>query len=313
MKTALLTFLIIFLFILSGCIASMPLYEPYSSLDYREKYASYLEADEKEIYSWYYYVITRNQKGKYIKRTFFPETGIITSKVTCNDPSGLVANGKATTWWDNGNIKSSGSYKQNKKEGNWNHYNLDGNLNEVGSYSYNKRKGVWAKFDKKGHVVEKVYYKNGIKNGAFSQFDTLGNVVNEGIYKNDVITQQTSLEKMERIEPYSASCEFIPDLDEKLDCSKKKLLAYFLKNMKYPERAIRYKVEGMTLTSFYVDKDGSITDIEVLVGVNDDIKKECIRLIKNIPKLVAGRINGENEKMQMFVPLNFNAPISYYD
>ena len=67
------------------------------------------------------------------------------------------------------------------------------------------------------------------------------------------------------------------------------------------------------LLSFYINKDGTITDIEVLVGLNDDIKKECIRIVSNLPKIVAGRINGENEKMQMLIPLQFNAPISYYD
>jgi len=89
--------------------------------------------------------------------------------------------------------------------------------------------------------------------------------------------------------------------------------AIIRKSLKYPKRAVRNQIQGTAFTTFYIDKDGSITDIEVHSGLSDDIKQECIRIINNLPKLMAGRINGENEKMQMVIPLKFNAPISYYD
>ena len=141
MKTNLSVLFTCLVLILMGCFSSMPLYVPYSSLDYKGKYAEFLDADEEEVHSWYYYVITKNKKGKYIKRNFYPETKTLTSKITCNDPIGLIANGKAQLWWDNGKLRGSGIYKQNKKEGKWHYYNPNGNLSEAGDYSYNKRKG----------------------------------------------------------------------------------------------------------------------------------------------------------------------------
>ena len=90
-------------------------------------------------------------------------------------------------------------------------------------------------------------------------------------------------------------------------------MKYLLKELKYPKKAIKYKIEGTAYTSFYIEKDGSISNIEVIVGLNDDIKQECIRVISNLPKLISGRVNGENKRMQMVIPLKFNAPKTLYD
>jgi len=313
MKTTLLALSIFLMLIFTGCISSLPLYEPESSFEYKGKYAAYFESNENEIYTWYHFVITRNEKGKYIKRIFYPEMSVMTSQMTYNDPSGLIANGPAKNWWDNGKLKSYGKYKQNKKEGKWHYYNPNGNLSESGEYVYSKREGKWVIYDGLGRIAEEVYYKKNLRNGEFIQYDTLGNLKNEGVYENNIIVKQTRTDTPERIEPYLVSCNAIADLRTKLSCSQERLLEYLRKNLKYPKRAIRNKVQGTAFTTFYVDKDGSITDIEVHTGLSDEIKEECIRLIENIPQLVAGRINGENEKMQMLLPLKFTAPISYYD
>lgn len=298
---------------LTGCFAPTPLYEPNSSLDYKGKYAAYFEPGEEEIYSWYHFVITRNEKGRYIKRVFYPEARSMTSEMTYNDPSGLIANGPAKKWWDNGNLQSYGTYHQNKREGKWQYYGTNGKLGETGEYRYGKREGNWIIFDEAGYKVKEVYYKKNQMNGVFIDYDTLGNATNEGIYENNIIVKQTRTDVPERIEPYLASCKGVPDLRMKLECSQKKLSEYLLKNINYPKNSIKYQIQGITTTSFYIDKDGSVTDIEVHSGLSDDIKQECIRVISNLPKTVAGRINGKKEKMIRLLHLKFNPPVSYYD
>lgn len=66
---------------------------------------------------------------------------------------------------------------------------------------------------------------------------------------------------------------------------------YILKNLKYPESAIRDGIEGIVELQFAVGIDGKISNIKILKGIRDDLDEEAVRLIKESPAWVPARIN----------------------
>ena len=50
------------------------------------------------------------------------------------------------TYHYNGNLKSIGSLKDGKKEGEWKYYHKNGELKDVGSYKLGKREGEWKTY-----------------------------------------------------------------------------------------------------------------------------------------------------------------------
>lgn len=77
------------------------------------------------------------------------------------------------------------------------------------------------------------------------------------------------------------------------------------KNQKYPASARRMGVEGKVFVKFIVDKEGAISNIEIMKGINADLDKEAIRLIKLMPPWKPGKQNGRSVKSQFVLPINF--------
>ena len=52
------------------------------------------------------------------------------------------------------------------------------------------------------------------------------------------------------------------------------------KNIKYPSKAKRKKIEGEVIIQYSIDVDGSITDIKVIKSVHKTLDNEVIRVLK---------------------------------
>jgi TonB family protein len=81
---------------------------------------------------------------------------------------------------------------------------------------------------------------------------------------------------------------------------------YIAKNIKYPAEARKNKVEGRTVLTFVVEKDGSLSGITVLRSLGSGTDEEAVRVIKNSPKWKPGVQNGRLVRVQYSVPINFS-------
>lgn len=72
-----------------------------------------------------------------------------------------------------------------------------------------------------------------------------------------------------------------------------RLMKYFAKNLRYPAKAKANNVQGRVVLKFIVDKQGDISDVEVVKSLDPECDAEAIRLIKNMPKWNPGKIDGE--------------------
>ncbi len=84
------------------------------------------------------------------------------------------------------------------------------------------------------------------------------------------------------------------------------LFRYLQENLKYPSIAQANGIQGRTLVSFVVEKDGSITDIQVVRSAGDpSLDREAVRIIRTMPRWRPGKIQGQTVRVQYTVPINF--------
>ncbi|MBD9180426.1 MAG: energy transducer TonB [Odoribacter splanchnicus] len=80
---------------------------------------------------------------------------------------------------------------------------------------------------------------------------------------------------------------------------------WIAKNVKYPQIAAENNIQGKVFMNFVIEKDGSITDVKVLRGVDPALDKEAIRVIKSMPKWKPGKQRGKPVRVSFNLPITF--------
>lgn len=83
------------------------------------------------------------------------------------------------------------------------------------------------------------------------------------------------------------------------------LMKYLSENTKYPVVAQENGVQGRVFVQFVVEKDGSISDVHVLRGVDPSLDKEAVRVVKSMPRWTPGKQNGITVRVNYRVPVLF--------
>ena len=73
-------------------------------------------------------------------------------------------------------------------------------------------------------------------------------------------------------------CSEIENLDEKKNCSNKKLLEFIYSNLKYPKEAASKGIEGIVITGFTITKEGRVTQIKLKRDV-EGLGDEALRVV----------------------------------
>ncbi len=76
-------------------------------------------------------------------------------------------------------------------------------------------------------------------------------------------------------------------------------------NLKYPAFAQANNVEGRVFVQFVVEKDGTLTQFEIVRGIGYGADEEAIRVLKMAPKWKPGKQRGHPVRVRMFIPINF--------
>ncbi|HBK40100.1 MAG TPA: M56 family peptidase, partial [Porphyromonadaceae bacterium] len=76
-------------------------------------------------------------------------------------------------------------------------------------------------------------------------------------------------------------------------------------NLQYPKIAQENGIQGRVITQFIVEKDGSLSDIQVVRGVDPSLDKEAIRLIRLMPEWIPGTQRGNKVRVRYTLPVTF--------
>ena len=85
----------------------------------------------------------------------------------------------------------------------------------------------------------------------------------------------------------------------------KELSNYLSKNIKYPRNSRTASTRGKVLVSFKVERDGKITNVEVIKGSNRVLNKEAKRVVANMPNWKPALLNGEPVSELLTIPIVF--------
>lgn len=82
------------------------------------------------------------------------------------------------------------------------------------------------------------------------------------------------------------------------------LNTFIVSNLKYPVFAQEKGIQGRVVVKFIVEKDGSISNVEVDRSV-PGLDNEAMRVVKAMPKWIPGQINGKAVKVECSHPFVF--------
>lgn len=83
------------------------------------------------------------------------------------------------------------------------------------------------------------------------------------------------------------------------------LSKFIAHNIRYPRVALQQGIEGRILCSFIVGEDGSISNIEVVNGITQDLDDEAIRVLGLMPRWKPGENNGKKVNVKCLLPIDF--------
>lgn len=110
---------------------------------------------------------------------------------------------------------------------------------------------------------------------------------------------------MEEEEEEDAPVFFIVEDMPEFPGGEVELRKYIAKSVKYPVIAQENGIQGRVYVSFVVSKKGEVTDVKVARGVDPNLDKEAIRVVKAMPKWKPGKQRGKPVKVSYTVPINF--------
>lgn len=83
------------------------------------------------------------------------------------------------------------------------------------------------------------------------------------------------------------------------------LMKYINNNIKYPPIAAENGIEGRVVVRFVVEKNGKVSDINILRSVDPSLDKEAARVIRSMPTWIPGMQNGRNVAVYYTLPVLF--------
>lgn len=78
--------------------------------------------------------------------------------------------------------------------------------------------------------------------------------------------------------------------------------------IRYPAEALKRGIEGRVVLSFIVERDGSVSTIELLQSPDRILSEEARRVVSSSPKWAPGRQNGHLVRVRYMLPVDFSIP-----
>ena len=142
-------------------------------------------------------------------------------------------------------------------------------------------------------------------NTAIGALDVKGNSDQGEILK---VTQRVETEPVKAEAPKPEVENKVFDVVEQMPSfpgGQSALMQYLANNIKYPVVAQENGVQGRVVVSFVVERDGSITDVQVVRSVDPSLDREAQRVVKSMPRWIPGKQNGQAVRVKYNVPVSF--------
>lgn len=84
------------------------------------------------------------------------------------------------------------------------------------------------------------------------------------------------------------------------------LFKFLGSNVRYPEAAIEAGIEGLTVVSFVIETDGSVTDVHVVKNLSAETDREAVRVVQlTNGNWIPGKQGGKPVRVEYTLPIKF--------
>ena len=80
---------------------------------------------------------------------------------------------------------------------------------------------------------------------------------------------------------------------------------WVMERIRYPQIAQENNITGRVLLQFVVERDGSLTNIQVLQTPDSSLSDEAIRVLKTSPKWTPGKQGNKTVRVKYTLPVEF--------
>lgn len=106
---------------------------------------------------------------------------------------------------------------------------------------------------------------------------------------------------IDKVDETYVICETMPEFPGGEEALKK----FIAENVKYPEEAVKNKIQGKVFVTFDVAEDGKVTDARIARGVAPMLDQEALRVVNSSPIWEAGKNKGKQVKVSYTIPIQF--------
>lgn len=75
--------------------------------------------------------------------------------------------------------------------------------------------------------------------------------------------------------------------------------------LKYPQEAVEKGIQGSVMVGFIIDKEGKMTNVEIVKGVHPLLDEQALKVVSASPKWRPGRRSGQKVSTSMTIPVEF--------
>jgi antitoxin component YwqK of YwqJK toxin-antitoxin module len=272
-----------------------------------------------------YYVTTEQKAGRWYREAWYiPEKSLAMTgwykDEQCKIPDSTVS------WYHLNRIpKSTGRYRNGKKEGLWQDFHDNGMASDSGFFVAGHRQGISLGWDSEGYQVDSSFY-DGNGNGTEVKWYANGPLYSAGRIINDTGKtkrwmyyhkngQTLAVEDYDNGKRISCSC--FTETGQKLDtCEEEE--AYFPGKDKGWSNFLTKNLDAMVpvrnnaplgkftaLVKFIVNTDGSISDITPVTSLGFGMEQEVVRIMKKSPRWIPAVQFGRKVKAYRIQPVTF--------
>jgi len=170
----------------------------------------------------------------------------------------------------------------------------------LGDYYYIKE------YNKNGKLIIEGLSKSYIYDhweGQVKKYHTSGNLASISQYKNN--QERGNKNWLDNGKPFFDNIFVKVDLMPEFPGGIKNITKYIARNVKYPEEAHNNSIQGRVFVNFVVDIDGKVIGTHIIRQVHPLLDKEAIRVVSEMPKWRAGKLDGKPVRVKYTLPINF--------
>jgi TonB family protein len=163
-----------------------------------------------------------------------------------------------------------------------------------------ERNGTSRMWYNSGKLKREIVFKNDKMNGTCKTYWENGQLKRDDIYEDGKLVSGKCYTSTGKNTPHynlEIMPEFIGGVGE--------MMKYVQQNVHYPEKSKKNNIKGKVFVKFVVEVNGSISSVEILKGVNEEIDAEALRVVQSMPNWNPGFDDGTPIRVYFNLPIVF--------